>query len=32
MEELYSSTGGWMRVAYVGMTDSNEKCPNKFRL
>ena len=32
MEELCSSGGGWMRVAYLNMTDSSEKCPNKFRL
>ena len=32
MEELCSSTGGWMRVAYLNMTDSSEKCPDGFRL
>ena len=32
MEELCNSTGGWMRVAYLNMTDSNEKCPDEFRL
>ena len=32
MEELCSSTGGWMRVAYLNITDSNEKCPDEFRL
>ena len=32
MEELCSSIGGWMRVVYVGMTDSSEKYYNKFRL
>ena len=31
MEELCNSTGGWMRVAYLNMTDSNEKCPDGFR-
>ena len=31
MEELCSSIGGWMRVAYLNMTDSSEKCPNGFR-
>ena len=25
-----NSTGGWMRVAYVNMTDPNEKCPSGF--
>ena len=32
MEELCNSTGGWMRVAYLNMTDSSEKCPDGFRL
>ena len=32
MEDLCSSTGGWMRVAYLKMTDSSEKCPDEFRL
>ena len=32
MEELCNSTGGWMRVAYLNMTKSNEKCPDEFRL
>ena len=32
MEELCNSTGGWMRVAYLNMTDSNEECPDEFRL
>ena len=31
-EELYNSIGGWMREAYLNMTDSSEKCPNGFRL
>ena len=31
MEELCSSTGGWMRVAYLNMTDTSEKCPDGFR-
>ena len=32
MEELCSSGGGWMRVAYLNVTDSSEKCPDGFRL
>ena len=32
MEELCNSTGGWMRVAHLNMTDNNEKCPDEFRL
>ena len=32
MEELCTSGGGWMRVAYLNMTDSSEKCPDEFRL
>ena len=32
MEELCNSTGGWMRVAYLNMKDSCEKCPDEFRL
>ena len=32
MEELCNSTGGWTRVAYLNMTDSNEECPDEFRL
>ena len=32
MEELCNSTGGWMRVAYLNMTDSNEICPDGFKL
>ena len=32
MEELCSSAGGWMRVAYLNMKDSFEKCPDGFRL
>ena len=32
MEELCNSTGGWMRVAYLNMTDSSEKCPDGFSL
>ena len=32
MAELCNSTGGWMRVAYLNMTDSSEKCPDEFRL
>ena len=26
-----NSTGGWMRVANLNMTDSNQKCPSGFR-
>ena len=32
MEELCNSGGGWMRVAYLNMKDSSEKCPDGFRL
>ena len=32
MEELCNSTGGWMRVAYLNMSDSCENCPDEFRL
>ena len=32
MEELCSSGGGWMRVAYLNMTDSSKKCPDGFKL
>ena len=32
MEELCNSIEGWMRVAYLNMTDSSEKCPDGFRL
>ena len=32
MEELCNSGGGWMRVAYLNMTDSSDKCPDEFRL
>ena len=31
MEELCNSTGGWIRVAYLNMTDSSEKCPDGFK-
>ena len=27
-----NSTGGWMRVAHLNMTDSNQRCPSGFRL
>ena len=27
-----SSTGGWMRVAHLNMTDPNQHCPSGFRL
>ena len=26
------STGGWMRVAYLDMTDTSQQCPDGFRL
>ena len=32
MEELCDSKGGWMRVAYLNMSDSTEECPPGFRL
>ena len=32
MQMLCSSGGGWMRVAYLNMTNSSEKCPDEFRL
>ena len=32
MGTLCSSRGGWMRVAYLNKTDSNEECPDRFRL
>ena len=32
MEELCESKGGWMRVAYLNMSDSTEECPPGFRL
>ena len=32
MEELCGSDEGWMRVAYLNMSDPNEKCPEGFRL
>ena len=32
MEELCNSKGGWMRVAYLNMSDSTEECPPGFRL
>ena len=32
MEDLCNSGGGWIRVAYLNMTDSSEKCPDGFRL
>ena len=28
LKTLCNSTGGWMRVAYLNMTDSSEKCPD----
>ena len=31
-EELCGSDEGWMRVAYLNMSDPNEKCPEGFRL
>ena len=27
-----NSTGGWMRVAHLNMTDTNQHCPSGFRL
>ena len=27
-----NSTGGWMRVAHLNFTDTNQKCPSGFRL
>ena len=32
MEELCGSDEGWMRVAYLDMSDPNEQCPEGFRL
>ena len=32
MKELCNSTGGWMRIAYLNMSDSSENCPDEFRL
>ena len=32
MEEFCNFRGGWMSVAYLNMTDSSEKCPDRFRL
>ena len=32
METSCNSTGGWMRLAYLNMTDNNEKCPDECRL
>ena len=32
MEELCGSDEGWMRVAYLNMSDPNEECPEGFRL
>ena len=32
MEELCGSNEGWMRVAYLNMSDPNEQCPEGFRL
>ena len=32
MQTLCSSGGGRIRVAYLNMTDSSEKCPNIFIL
>lgn len=31
MEKLCDSNDGWMRVAYLNMSDDNEKCPPGFR-
>ena len=32
MESLCGKGGGWTRVAHLNMTDSNETCPEQFRL
>ena len=32
MESLCNSEGGWMRVAYLNMSDPTEECPSGFRL
>ena len=32
MEELCDSGGGWIRLAYLDMTDATENCPSGFRL
>ena len=32
MEELCESSDGWTRVAYLDMTDTDEKCPDGFKL
>ena len=32
MENLCGKGGGWTRVAHLNMTDSDEKCPEQFRL
>ena len=32
MEQLCNSEGGWMRVAYLNMSDSTEDCPTGFNL
>ena len=32
MESLCNSRGGWMRVAYLNMSDPTEKCPPGFKL
>ena len=32
MESLCNSSGGWMRVAYLNMSDPKEVCPPGFRL
>ena len=32
MEQLCNSEGGWMRVAYLNMSDSTEDCPTGFKL
>ena len=32
MESLCNSQGGWMRVAYLNMSDPTEECPPGFRL
>ena len=32
IEELCGSGGGWMRLAYLDMTDSTKNCPSGFKL
>ena len=32
IEKLCNCRGDWMRVDYLNMTNSSEKCPDGFRL